>query len=647
MRLDEWENVAEQWRRFQVRERVDESGVRPVILRSWKRCLQMNVNPDGVAKVNIDPGLLGMRLEKNTELVSVAKSIMEKLFNPISTSNSLISLADAEGVVLYALWDKTRSYPVPHIAPGNLAAENVSGTNAIGTCLVERSPVETLGAEHYCRAFHGWFCSAAPIWGLRNQIVGVLNVTLPRDSYHHHTRGMMEAAAFAISEQMHLRRLLDEHRATIEMLDEGVVVMDDDGVIKSMNRKARTMLGVSPDTPVTMIQEIIFSHDILRILLTEKSRFTDQEAQLKLRKGSIGCMLSLSRLENEKGQVLTLRESGRVKEAAVRVTGAKAVYTFENIIGNDPITEKTIRMARLAAQSDVTTLILGESGTGKELFAQSIHNGGKRASGPFVVVNCGALPRNLVQSELFGYDEGSFTGASRLGKPGKFELADNGTIFLDEIGEMPLDAQVSLLRLLQNGEVTRVGGKQARHVNVRVIAATNRNLEEAIRQNAFREDLFYRLNVFSLRVPPLRERSGDIQMLVRYFLYNFAHSLGRPSMEISGAAMSLFMAYPWPGNIRELENTMERIVHMSEGASVIDTDILPENILRYAAGRDGTSESASCSGGILLEQERETLIQTLVRHGGNIRAAARDLGISRSGLYVKLKRFGISPDACR
>ena len=195
MRLDECENVAEQWRRFQVRERVDESVVRPVILRSWKRCLQMNVNPDGVAKVNIDPGLLGMRLEKNTELVSVAKSIMEKLFNPISTSNSLISLADAEGVVLYALWDKTRSYPVPHIAPGNLAAENVSGTNAIGTCLVERSPVETLGAEHYCRAFHGWFCSAAPIWGLRNQIVGVLNVTLPRDSYHHHTRGMMEAAA--------------------------------------------------------------------------------------------------------------------------------------------------------------------------------------------------------------------------------------------------------------------------------------------------------------------------------------------------------------------------------------------------------------------------------------------------------------------
>lgn len=193
----------------------------------------------------------------------------------------------------------------------------------------------------------------------------------------------------------------------------------------------------------------------------------------------------------------------------MRVTGAKAVYTFDHIVGNAPATQEVVRMARMAAQSDVTTLILGESGTGKELFAQSIHNGGRRANAPFVVVNCGALPRNLVQSELFGYDEGSFTGASRLGKPGKFELADNGTIFLDEIGEMPLEAQVSLLRLLQNGEVTRVGGKHTRLVNVRVLAATNRNLENAIRQNAFREGSLLSLErLHSQRASPARTQFG-------------------------------------------------------------------------------------------------------------------------------------------
>jgi len=358
-------------------------------------------------------------------------------------------------------------------------------------------------------------------------------------------------------------------------------------------------------------------------------------------------MLPPPRLESGKGRVLTLRESRRVKESAVRVTGAKAVYTFDHIVGGDPATREVVRMARVAAQSDVTTLILGESGTGKELFAQSIHNAGKRANAPFVVVNCGALPRNLVQSELFGYDEGSFTGASRLGKPGKFELADNGTIFLDEIGEMPLEAQVSLLRLLQNGEVTRVGGKQSRTVNVRVLAATNRNLEEAIQQNAFREDLYYRLNVFTLNVPPLRERPSDIPLLIRHFLEHFVLSLGRGPLGVTDRALEALTAYPWPGNIRELENIMERMAHMSQGSPVIDLDVLPAKILRYEGPSGIASSPASAPRGLLSHHEKETILRALQETGGNIRATAKALGISRSGLYVKMRRFGLSPDDCR
>ena len=295
-------------------------------------------------------------------------------------------------------------------------------------------------------------------------------------------------------------------------------------------------------------------------------------------------------------------------------------------------------MGKRFARSREPVLILGESGTGKELFAQSIHNGGRRANAPFVVVNCGALPRNLVQSELFGYDEGSFTGASRLGKPGKFELADNGTIFLDEIGEMPLEAQVSLLRLLQNGEVTRVGGKHTRLVNVRVLAATNRNLENAIRQNAFREDLYYRLNVFTLNVPPLRERSSDIALLINHFLDHFVASLGRGPLRVTDRAMDVLLGYPWPGNIRELENVMERLANIVRHPLVSEEDLPPQMV---------TVRQPASPQGLLHSKEAETILETLRQTGGNIRAAAALLGVSRGGLYVKLRRLGIDVESCR
>ena len=328
--------VLEQWDRFHRQEPVDESAVRPLILRSWKRCRLQGVKPDNISKMSLSPAALEKLLDQNADLVAVAKSIMEKLYNPISTSRSFISLSDAQGIVLHALWDNTGSYPIPHLAPGNLAAENVSGTNAIGTCLVEHTPVETLASEHYCRSFHGWFCSAAPIRDSRSAIVGMLNVTLPSALYHHHTRGMMEAAAHAIAEQLRLRLLLQEQKAIIEMLDEGVVVLEVDGTIRTLNNKAQAMLGLQRGPVHGNIQDIILSSDIIRAILSESGQFSDQEAFLQLKEGSLNCMLSLTRLESGKGRVLTLRETRRVKESAVRVTGAKAVYTFDHIVGSAP-----------------------------------------------------------------------------------------------------------------------------------------------------------------------------------------------------------------------------------------------------------------------------------------------------------------------
>ncbi len=638
------ERLRSAWRDFQAGRPVESGAVRPLILRSWERCRSMNVDFDNPARQALNGKELEKALEENRELIEVSHSIMERLYESLRGTGSFISLSDRAGVVLFSLWDKASPYPIPHIAPGYLAAESSSGTNAIGTCIVEKAPVETFAEEHYCRVFHNWFCSAAPVFDAGNRVAGVLNVTLPAADRHRHTGGMMSGATCAISEQLRLRGMLREQNAILEMLDEGVIVLDDAARVKLMNNRACAMLGLKAAPVGRPLEDVVRSPDILRALMAENGFFRDQEAMLQLDGGSFPCMLSLTHVPSAAIRVVTLRSTRRIKESVARVTGAKAVYTFDHIVGESSAMKETVRAARLAARSHATTLILGESGTGKELFAQAIHNGGPRAVGPFVVVNCGALPRDLVQSELFGYDEGAFTGASRLGKPGKFELADNGTIFLDEIGEMPLDAQVSLLRLLQNGELCRVGGKHTRQVNVRVVAATNRNLEEAVRRQEFREDLFYRLNVFTLNVPPLREREGDIELLCGCFLNKFARSLRRTTPRLTEGVYERLRAYSWPGNVRELENTLERMIHMAADAEVMDESLLPSKILR-APNCSGTGRIVR--GGLLSVQEKETLLRALRESGGNLRSAARILGISRSGWYIKLRRFGIAADDFR
>ena len=299
---------------------------------------------------------------------------------------------------------------------------------------------------------------------------------------------------------------------------------------------------------------------------------------------------------------------------------------------------ETERIACRVAPLNCSVMILGPNGSGKESVAQLIQQHSGRKDKPFVAVNCGALPRNLVESELFGYEDGAFTGASRTGKPGKFELADGGTIFLDELGEMPMDAQVSLLRLLQNGEVTRIGGKSSRTVSVRVIAATNKNLEEAVRQHTFREDLYYRLNVFTLVLPPLRSRMSDIELLAEHFLLKFAGSLGKDVRGFTPGALALLRRYQWPGNIRELENVMERLANIVRHPLVSEEDLPPQMV---------TVRQPASPQGLLHSKEAETILETLRQTGGNIRAAAALLGVSRGGLYVKLRRLGIDVESCR
>ncbi|KKK36556.1 diguanylate cyclase [Mesobacillus campisalis] len=313
-----------------------------------------------------------------------------------------------------------------------------------------------------------------------------------------------------------------------------------------------------------------------------------------------------------------------------------ARYTWEHIFTIDPQMEKLKKSAAKAARGRSTILIRGESGTGKELFAHAIHNSSARRNGKFVVVNCAAIPEDLLESEFFGYEEGSFTGARQRGKIGKFDLANGGTLFLDEIGDMSLTLQAKLLRVLQEREFYRVGGTSKIKVDVRIIAATNQNLEEMVRQGQFREDLYYRLNVISLNIPPLRERVPDTGFLLGVLIKELNMLLGTSITGIEHEAHEALLGYSWPGNVRELRNVMERAMTFAEHGKILLED-LPDYLL-------GEIPSFPAKGSISTVEEAEhvAILRALSQTQGNKAKAARILGISRSGLYEKLKKYELN-----
>lgn len=315
----------------------------------------------------------------------------------------------------------------------------------------------------------------------------------------------------------------------------------------------------------------------------------------------------------------------------------KSKYYISSIIGNSKAIEKVKIQAKKIAGGNASVLITGESGTGKELFAKAIHFESRRSEGPFIAINCAAIPENLLESELFGYANGAFTGASKSGKIGKFELADGGTIFLDEVGDMPLQFQAKLLRVLQDRAVIPVGSNKIKTIDVRVISATNKKIEEMVRQGLFREDLYYRLNVIPIEIPPLRERKEDIQLLIDYFLKKFCISYGIDKPAIDKNALSALESYSWKGNIRELQNVVEYAVNIIQEEAEINLSHLPENIQNVQNQHENSSLN-------LEEIEKKTIIRALKLYGSSTedkKYAAMALGISLSTLYRKLERFGI------
>ena len=346
-----------------------------------------------------------------------------------------------------------------------------------------------------------------------------------------------------------------------------------------------------------------------------------------------------------------VRENRRLSEqlqqyAGVLASDAHSAFNFGAIVGDSPALREVLARVEQVAQTTATVLLRGETGTGKEMVARAIHINSAREARPFVRVNCAALAPGILESELFGHEKGSFTGAVGR-RPGRFELADGGTLFLDEIGDVPLDVQVKLLRVLQEREFERVGGSETIKVDVRVVSATHRDLEKQIADGTFREDLYYRLNVFPILLPPLRDRPSDIPLLAEHFLQKYAPGAGKPVRGLDASAVAALCAYPWPGNVRELENVVERALILARGPEITGADLeftrrpSPAASGGAAAGPARATDGSRPLGERLHEQERAAIVAAIDAAQGNIAHAARALGINRSTLYYRLRKHGL------
>ena len=337
------------------------------------------------------------------------------------------------------------------------------------------------------------------------------------------------------------------------------------------------------------------------------------------------------------GSVAVFREVGRSNGLPKRLPQAR--YTFDDIVGTSTPMTRLTAWAKQVAMTPSTVLIEGESGTGKELFAQAIHADSARQNFPFVAVNCAALPETLIESELFGYEDGAFTGARKGGSPGKFELADGGSLFLDEVSDMPAAVQMKVLRAIQEKTVSRIGSSKERRVDIRIIAATSKSLKREVEEGRFREDLYYRLHVVDMHIPPLREHSEDIPTLARHLVEKIATRLGLGPFHIEDIAMEALRAYAWPGNVRELENAIERAMLRSSADRVLSADRFELDGRLPAANRKLIIEAVDLKS--LRETEREMIVNTLSFYNGNVQKTASKLGIGRNTLYRKMREYDL------
>lgn len=585
-----WENVV-------IHRREPGYPVRPIVLNSWIRCRNAEIDPFSHTPPPVIPKTeLDRLLRRNRDLIDISKPVMRMIAISVRGTGFIVTLADSEVRVLDTAGDKeilelaeTRKY-----IPGCQRDSATSGTNALALAMEEGRPVQLTGAEHYNVNYHTWTCSSAPIHDESNNVIGLITLSGRHTGRHKHTLALVTAAASAIETQIRELALMDEeHRLNAMVrrihnsLADGFIAVDSAMEITHLNDTAVRMLGMQRARPFIgrRLEEIADLDDGILKSLQNRSKPDPTEIGFHCLGGNKTylCRIDPIKTETNKlvGLIISMSEKRQMINMVKRLSGNYSKYEFKDIKGSNPALARQVQLARIAAATDSRVLLIGESGTGKELFAQAIHSDSNRSREPFVAISCAAIPRDLIESELFGYIGGAFTGARRTGMVGKFELANKGTLFLDEINGLPLELQAKLLRVLQQNEIMRLGDTQTLPVDVRIVAAGNTDLLDEVGRGNFREDLYYRLNVVEIFIPPLRERIDDLEMLLHYIMDRQCRKLGTGKPKISDEALRMLKDYDWPGNVRELENVCERALLFSQGGTIA-VDHLPLRSCRDA-----------------------------------------------------------------
>lgn len=648
--------------------------LREEVAASWLRSYASNVNAGGhLTYAQISQKQWQSLLATHERMLDIAKSLLHTAEELAAVSQYIVCLTDARGVVLHLAGNDVKDNHQEHFnfSVGDIIDERSMGCSAHALALRYSRPVQLIGPENYAHIYANNISSSAPIFNDDKTLLGSLTFILER-SRHPYTEeshalqanalGWVTFMAQVITDRIALEKMAGDLfqtnealETTLTYIDEGIISINRKGEILSVNAKCEEILtgGDHRRLEGAPISSFFKGDSDLpeHILAGEKLDYV--EDILVTGHGERSYLLSSRPIFSKAkqglaGAIIRISNRNTLQKYVQRQEKNAPHFTFDDILGESVAIRATKKVARVFADNQENILLMGESGTGKEMFAQSIHNI-DRPKGAFVALNCAALPLNLVESELFGYEGGSFTGAEHKGKPGKIELADQGTLFLDEIGDMALDMQAVLLRVLEDRHVMRIGGNSYREVDFRLIAATNQNLPEMIENKQFREDLYYRLSALVVEIPPLRNREEDILLLAEHFIDDYCKKLGRQYLILNDAAKDYLLNYDWPGNVRQLQKTMVYTVSMSHGHEITPAS-LPKSITSPRKANDPARDSLIEPAAIdrdspfftMQEMEKQQIRRALALTNNNVTKAARLLAIGRSTLYAKIKEYQIT-----
>lgn len=633
----------------------DPIAVRPVIQNSWSRSASCGIDANGSqAPISDNRDEIEYIRHSNSELRTAARRSIDVIGNLLHGTGAMFILADRNAVLLEAVGDQKTLFAGMdiHLMIGGQWREDAVGTNGIGTALATGEPVFVHAAEHFCSGIRRWTCAGAPIHDpLDGTIVGVVDLSGFSPIFRPHNTAMVAAAAREIENALMEQQRAEQTRLLETFIASAPSYAQSDGLV-IVDRYGRT----------------IFTNNLpARALAGEKGGAARFERGSKV----LGALAKVTELQSalppdlrDSCHVTPLNISGDLRGAALvfpftagppgRRAFAMPGLAFDAqaeaaslIVGRSDAIREAVDVACRAAQSKdkIALLVEGETGVGKELFAKLVHlRSQKSASSPFVAMNCGAITRELFGSELFGHVGGAFTGAAKEGKLGVFELANGGVLSLDEIGELPLDIQTFLLRVLEERVVRRIGDNKDRPVDIRLVASTNRDLKLEIEAGRFRRDLYYRIGAVSIKVPPLRERGDDLLLLLEHFSAKTAEQMGREKLRFSPEALDALMAYRWPGNVRELRNLVSRL-HLLVSSDLVRRSDLPADLLALPKPDekkdDVVTMDCSLATSSLEYAEREAIRSALMAENGNLSRVAHRLGISRPTLYRKVNQYGI------